>query len=335
MKLFTPHPLPQKGYMCTQRNTDHPCTTERLHVYATSHGSPVHHRKVTCVRHLSRLTRAPQKGYMCTQRITAHPCTTERLHVYATYHGSPLHHRKGTCVRNLSRLTPSPHKGYMCTQLITAHPCTTERLHVYANYHGSPVHQIKVTCVRHLSRLTRAPQKGYMCTQLITAHPCTTERLHVYATSHGSPVHHRKVACVCTFPKLNIIRGRFVITFSRGAPLRKKTVGRSGLGKEQRVKRDYPSVNTTKYPARFSYEYTQEIFGRANQVDTINIDFPKAFDKVDHTVPLNKLRGHESKDLSWSGIPRTLLAEGSSYESALSYEFISTSGVPQSSNLDS
>ncbi|KYB24594.1 hypothetical protein TcasGA2_TC030943 [Tribolium castaneum] len=82
-------------------------------------------------------------------------------------------------------------------------------------------------------------------------------------------------------------------------------------------------------------QFISEALNRRSQVDVIYTDFQKAFDQIDHYILLSKLNTFGFSDSLVSLIKSYLFhrRQRVRYNNFLSNEFITTSGVPQGSNL--
>lgn len=83
-------------------------------------------------------------------------------------------------------------------------------------------------------------------------------------------------------------------------------------------------------------EYTYEAFSENGQVDVVYTDFQKAFDKVSHSIIINKLVNQYNFSTKLCNFIQSYLLDRQQavyYNGYKSSAYISTSGVPQGSNL--
>lgn len=83
-------------------------------------------------------------------------------------------------------------------------------------------------------------------------------------------------------------------------------------------------------------EYTHEAFSESSQVDVVYTDFQKAFDKVSHKIIINKLSRQYNFSVEFCKFLNSYLLHRKQavfYNGYKSSTYISTSGVPQGSNL--
>ena len=82
-------------------------------------------------------------------------------------------------------------------------------------------------------------------------------------------------------------------------------------------------------------QYIADVLDDQGQVDVIYTDFSKAFDKIDHTLILNKLVlfGFNCPLVNFFKSYLNSRSQYVTYNGFKSRSYISTSGVPQGSNL--
>lgn len=82
-------------------------------------------------------------------------------------------------------------------------------------------------------------------------------------------------------------------------------------------------------------QQVSRVLDNQGQVDVVYTDFSKAFDRIDHVVLLRKLRGYgfDASALAFFESYLTDRRQFVCYNGYMSCEYVSTSGVPQGSNL--